>query len=348
MKTAIALGMAFGLSGAAAAVTVPNPLRNDTPVTGNKASFTNDASYAYWDTDGTATTPNLGNGQQAGWLAQNYNLTPVQPPLGSSNSVLPQLERAMVEFRAGGSVLGDANRTYGVFVPNSTTGLPVSQNGTGVHSSLNTGGSLNADSSTVNTAGNINVPWQNFLQSNGADQVTQPPPVVFSISRIGSNFSVQITDSNGSGSHSWSASGTNFLNINAIQLRLEAGGTSAWRVTDLRYNGDLMNPTANSGATGLVQADNITGNAFTNREIFLWDQVNGDFTLTGNIYMGWLLGRPSNDTANARFSFLSLRNGGIDPFSDPDPIPEPSSWAMLIAGFGLVGAMARRRRRTLA
>jgi hypothetical protein len=25
-------------------------------------------------------------------------------------------------------------------------------------------------------------------------------------------------------------------------------------------------------------------------------------------------------------------------------VPEPSSWAMLIAGFGLVGATARRRR----
>jgi hypothetical protein len=36
--------------------------------------------------------------------------------------------------------------------------------------------------------------------------------------------------------------------------------------------------------------------------------------------------------------------------NDPGPpgIPEPASWAMLIAGFGLVGAAARRRRLTLA
>ena len=27
-----------------------------------------------------------------------------------------------------------------------------------------------------------------------------------------------------------------------------------------------------------------------------------------------------------------------------DPVPEPSSWAMLIAGFGLIGAVARRRK----
>ncbi len=29
-------------------------------------------------------------------------------------------------------------------------------------------------------------------------------------------------------------------------------------------------------------------------------------------------------------------------------IPEPATWAMLIAGFGLVGLAARRRRATLA
>jgi hypothetical protein len=31
-----------------------------------------------------------------------------------------------------------------------------------------------------------------------------------------------------------------------------------------------------------------------------------------------------------------------------DGIPEPTSWAMLIAGFGLVGASARRRRTVAA
>jgi hypothetical protein len=29
-------------------------------------------------------------------------------------------------------------------------------------------------------------------------------------------------------------------------------------------------------------------------------------------------------------------------------VPEPASWAMLIAGFGLVGAVARRRQQGLA
>jgi hypothetical protein len=38
--------------------------------------------------------------------------------------------------------------------------------------------------------------------------------------------------------------------------------------------------------------------------------------------------------------------GDLDPSGDP--VPEPASWAMLIAGFGLTGAAMRRRRRALA
>jgi hypothetical protein len=43
---------------------------------------------------------------------------------------------------------------------------------------------------------------------------------------------------------------------------------------------------------------------------------------------------------------LTIFNGGND--DGPPAVPEPASWAMLIAGFGLVGAAARRRRRLVA
>ena len=39
---------------------------------------------------------------------------------------------------------------------------------------------------------------------------------------------------------------------------------------------------------------------------------------------------------------------GVDNVSVSGAIPEPASWAMLIAGFGLVGAAGRRRRATVA
>ncbi|MEY2884187.1 MAG: hypothetical protein RL490_1911, partial [Pseudomonadota bacterium] len=41
-----------------------------------------------------------------------------------------------------------------------------------------------------------------------------------------------------------------------------------------------------------------------------------------------------------------LYKTGVAPTTGP--IPEPSTWAMLIAGFGLVGAVARRRRTVTA
>lgn len=48
-----------------------------------------------------------------------------------------------------------------------------------------------------------------------------------------------------------------------------------------------------------------------------------------------------NSNAFANFDQdWNMAKGGLD--------PEPSSWAPLIAGFGLVGTSMRRRRRTLA
>lgn len=43
---------------------------------------------------------------------------------------------------------------------------------------------------------------------------------------------------------------------------------------------------------------------------------------------------------------LGTNDGGFDPGGNP--VPEPASWAMLIAGFGLIGAMARRQRAAVA
>jgi hypothetical protein len=43
--------------------------------------------------------------------------------------------------------------------------------------------------------------------------------------------------------------------------------------------------------------------------------------------------------------FGNFVTGTLPATPGPGPVPEPASWAMLIAGFGLVGATMRRRRR---
>ena len=68
-------------------------------------------------------------------------------------------------------------------------------------------------------------------------------------------------------------------------------------------------------------------NSPINNFIFRWQSVAGNFQGTSGIGMG-------------------TGDGGFDPGGGE--VPEPATWAMLIAGFGLVGAVARRRRGALS
>jgi hypothetical protein len=55
------------------------------------------------------------------------------------------------------------------------------------------------------------------------------------------------------------------------------------------------------------------------------------------------------DFRNPSGGFLTDTNGVLPPVVTPPPgVPEPASWALLIAGFGLTGAVQRRRRSVLA
>jgi hypothetical protein len=46
--------------------------------------------------------------------------------------------------------------------------------------------------------------------------------------------------------------------------------------------------------------------------------------------------------------FVMYKTGTAPPPPPPPTIPEPASWAMMIAGFGLVGAAMRRRKAAIA
>ncbi len=68
-------------------------------------------------------------------------------------------------------------------------------------------------------------------------------------------------------------------------------------------------------------------------------------------YSGWFIADQSG-TFTLTFSGEGIGNVNIGPILDnvlvtQAAVPEPASWAMLIAGFGLVGAARRNRRRAL-
>lgn len=60
--------------------------------------------------------------------------------------------------------------------------------------------------------------------------------------------------------------------------------------------------------------------------------------------------RPSRfDEAPVGAATPSRGSGSARDRDEPSgPVPEPASWAMMIAGFGLTGAMLRRRRAVIA
>ena len=78
---------------------------------------------------------------------------------------------------------------------------------------------------------------------------------------------------------------------------------------------------------------NAAGN-FTRTDIY-WDKAAGNGTPTGRESAGGTFNNWS-DNGNEHAFFLGDAVGGA--------VPEPATWAMMLAGFGLTGAALRRRR----
>ncbi|HEY3950003.1 PEPxxWA-CTERM sorting domain-containing protein [Phenylobacterium sp.] len=85
------------------------------------------------------------------------------------------------------------------------------------------------------------------------------------------------------------------------------------------------------GVTDFVSApnDGSLGSEFN----FIWKPVSFNFVGTGS---------PTTLTVTG----TNGTNGGVffDDFAVNGPVPEPAAWTLMIAGFGLAGAMLRRRR----
>ena len=104
------------------------------------------------------------------------------------------------------------------------------------------------------------------------------------------------------------------------------------------------------------QEAGFTGATTQNLDWTLGSDVNsgsGNISVGSKAFTGWT---PVNDSFTATattetLSFLSAASPQTPPFalhvamlSIPPAIPEPATWAMFLVGFGLLGAVARRRR----
>jgi hypothetical protein len=116
--------------------------------------------------------------------------------------------------------------------------------------------------------------------------------------------------------------------VNAFSIRLRTVADSSISYTNLTFT--------DSSVTAQALADIGIGNGQT--AIRLFEGIApGDFTLTGTLTRSWTGGEPSQSNLATQIKFLEL-----------PPIPEPGTWAMMIAGFGMVGSALRRRRVALA
>lgn len=105
-----------------------------------------------------------------------------------------------------------------------------------------------------------------------------------------------------------------------------AGDTLVFKI-NVTNNGDYFYSQRSLNADGITH-------------IFSAAYGGGDFAIPAGTYVGFedLTGGGDLDYDDLQFVFTNVRGvevGGI---------PEPATWAMLIAGFGLVGMAARRRK----
>lgn len=148
------------------------------------------------------------------------------------------------------------------------------------------------------------------------------------------------TDSTRDGSVSNNPADCDFVSVNvsgtatigpAIEIILDQGGVR--RLDFFAASLDIIYQDVGSFSPDLFVISGFTA-PITSISLATPNPLNVSWVYGGGS-LGVLVGSPlENGTVTLSFSF---DRGGI--------IPEPASWAMLIAGFGMVGAVARRHRR---
>lgn len=206
--------------------------------------------------------------------------------------------------RAVGQVKTGANTRRGLYTPVASSGLPTPA-GTGVTQALTNFGAFGGGSDT------------NFATG---------VPVAFTFSRVGTTITYTV------GTDSWSDTKAYYADIDGFEARIRSDTPTAGT------------PTNSHDITGLTLSDAVTTAQFLGSlsaadgavAIKLWSGVTGDFTLSGNYVFAWTGGQPTGSRLASQIKLLDLPTVAA-------AVPEPASWALMIGGFGFVGAAMRRR-----
>ena len=140
------------------------------------------------------------------------------------------------------------------------------------------------------------------------------------------------------GSGAWSllakhegGSSTGFSLNSALNFTFDFGngGTGTWSVT----NTSATNPVSLDLVLALKAANGAAAFLFDNQSIAAGQ------TLSGTWHIDWFTG---NNQANPDFSNVTMFGRDMDGITSA--VPEPGEYAMLLAGLGLIGFVARRRK----
>lgn len=156
--------------------------------------------------------------------------------------------------------------------------------------------------------GASNTPW------------TNGQAVAFSIKRVNDTLTYKV------GTTEWSATAAYFLDINAFVLRARSNG-----VAPRDHNSVLLDELSFNGQSF---ADVSAANGALSVQLF--SGLSGDFTLSGRYTFSWSGTAPRASELTSQIKLIQL-----------PAVPEPASWTLMIAGFGLAGAALRRRDRRL-
>jgi hypothetical protein len=111
------------------------------------------------------------------------------------------------------------------------------------------------------------------------------------------------------------------INSLEIQIRDTVAGSGTLALSDLKLNGNLLAPSSfaapENGAWSYLLA---------------FGKFSKNFTLSGNLDLTGVGTFPASAEGN-RVEFVV-----------GNAVPEPASWAMMVAGFGIVGYQMRRRK----